>query len=500
MNLTTGTTLQNGKYALSSGLGQGDLGITLKAAQTPLNQSVVLKTIKPSPKVPVDFAHLRQRFLEEAQRFAQCQHPGLVRLVELFEESGVPFAVMDYIAGESLADQVQPQHPMPETQAIQHIRQVGSALTVLHRNGLVHQDVKPKNLIHPAGTDFVVLVDYRILHRAALGVSEPPTALSNTGFAAIEQYQPPAKLTPATDIYGLAATLYFLVTGRQPTAANHRSKSPLPSPRKLQPDLSMELEAAILSGMELNPQKRPQTIAAWFSLLPGSTPLTPVQLSNGSEAAPAKVPLAPVTAPTNGKLQSATSPPSSEPQPSSSAEVTRALHSEVQPAAKVASPSQTSRTFTQAVPHRSRLPHAMAVAAVIAASCGLGLGLTLRLSAVSGIGPEIFNTKQTFPPLQDWPLTAEPAITPLAPFPEVLPLQESPPSSPLPRSVAPAPEPSPETSPLPEPSVEASPTTDPAASAIPSPMPEPTPQSNFSTQPAPNPLPSVAPEPSPSSN
>lgn len=488
MNLTTGTTLQNGKYALSNSLGQGDLGLTLKATQTSLSQSVVLKTIRPSPKVPVDFACLRQHFLESAQRFAQCQHPGLVRLVDLFEESGVPFAVMDYVAGESLADQVQPRHPMAEAEAVQYIRQVGSALTALHRNGLVHQDVKPENLIHPAGTDFVVLVDYRILHHAALGISEPPTALSNTGFAAIEQYQPPAKLTPATDIYALAATLYFLVTGRQPMAANQRLKSPLASPRKLQPNLSLELEAAILSGMELNPQKRPQTIAAWFSLLPGSAPLAPVQLSTSAETTSAIAAPAAEEGTANGKLQNTLPLTSSAAQPPVPAQITRASQPEL------------SHPSPQIMPARSRLPHAMVVTGIIAASCGLGLGLSLRLSAVSGIGPKIFNTKQTFPPLENWPQVAEPATTPLTTLPEVLPSQESPPPLLQPRTVAPSPSPLPETSPVPAPSVEPSPAPEPAASVMPSPVPEPVPQPTLPTQSAPGLPPSVAPEPSPPLN
>ncbi len=478
MNLTAGALLQNGKYTLGNILGQSDLGITLKATQAYLNQPVVLKTLKPNPKAAIDFAQLKQRFSEETRRFAQCQHPGLVRLVDVFEESGVPFAVMDYVAGESLADLVQPRCPMPEAQAIQYVRQVGSALSVLHRHGLIHCDVKPKNLLRPTGADFVVLVDYEILHPLMVGTVEPTVSLSNAGYAAPEQYQPSTKLTAATDIYALAALLYFLVTGQHPTAANLREQSPLPSPRKLQPDLSQAVESAILSGMEMNAQKRPSTIAAFFSLLPDSEPLPPVQLTNGAEKPSATVPLTPVKPSSNGHRQSPSPPQTPVSQPPLSAQPTRA----VTPA--------PSTPQGQPLAHKSRLPKALVVTAAIAAACGLGLGLTLRLSAFSGIGPKIFNTQQTFPPLQDWPGAAEPVASPLAPLPEVTPLKEI---VPPPRKTAlpPSPSPQPQPEPSPEPDMEATPTPTPEASAQPSPVPAPAPQ------PTPSPAESVSPLPSP---
>jgi serine/threonine-protein kinase len=502
MNLTAGAILQNGKYTLNDVLGQSDLGITLKATQAYLHQSVILKTLKPNPKVSVDFAQLKQRFVEEARRFAQCQHPGLVRLVDLFEESGVPFAVMDYVAGESLSELVQPRRAMSEAQAVQYIRQIGSALTALHRNGLIHRDVKPKNLIRPSGADFVVLVDYGISSRSALGVTEPSVASSKMSYAPIEQYQPSTKLTAAADIYSLAATLYFLVTGHQPTAANLRERSSLPSPRKLQPNLSQTIEAAILSGMQMNAQNRPQTIAAWFSLLPGGELLPPVKLSNGSETSSGAVQLVQGRGSSNGHRQTASAPQTSASQTSATTQATRAIRPNVQASANSSStnPSSTNPSSTthptvstpivQPSPYKSRLPKAIAVTATIATACGLGLGLTLRLSAVTGIGPKIFNTQQTFPPLKDWPGTAEPVTPSTTPLPEVSPLPVISPPPKLkasPQPTLPSPEPKPQSG------IEASPSPSPDASIAPSPAPEPVPQINLPPQ-----LTPVQPSPTPS--
>src|SRR5579883_336042 len=274
MNLTAGTPLQNGKYIVSHPLGQRQWGATFKATLSRSQQPIVLKTMH--PPMHVDHAALKQRFLEEAKRFSQCQHPGLVRVMDVFEESGLPFAAMDYVEGQSLAERVKSHGALPEDRAIQYIRQVGSALSVIHRHNQVHRDVKPENLIRPKGANFVVLVDFGIAQYARLALPHELQNLVQGNYEAIEQSQPSALLTPATDIYALAATLYFLVTGQMPIAAVKRNHTLLPSPRQLQPNLSAAMEYAILSGMAMNPAERPQTIAAWFALLPDSNPLPAV--------------------------------------------------------------------------------------------------------------------------------------------------------------------------------------------------------------------------------
>ncbi len=273
MNLTVGTALQNGKYLLGSVLGQGELSITLQATQAYLNQTVVLKTLRPELQGQTDIASLKQRFIEESRRFAQCQHPGLVRVVDLFVDSGLPFAAMDFVAGQSLSDLVLSQGAMSEAQAVQYIRQAGSALSVIHRNGLFHQNVNPDNLIRPRGSNVVVLVDYGIVHQTVKGTGDSQTV--EDCYAAIEQFQPQTKPSASTDIYALAGALYFLLTGKNPVAAPLREHTSLPSPRQLKPQLSPAVETAILNGLDMNAQSRPQTVAAWFAQLPGNELLPP---------------------------------------------------------------------------------------------------------------------------------------------------------------------------------------------------------------------------------
>ena len=491
MNLTTGTALQNGKYILQNPLGQSALGITFRAVQAPSNQSVVLKTLRTQPQT--DVAHLKRRFVEEARRFSQCQHPGLARVVNVFEDSGLPFVVMDYVAGQSLAEQVRSQAPLPELEAVQYIRQAGSALSVMHRQGLLHRDVKPENLIRPAGASFVVLVGFGLTHYAVLGV--PDVAESLSPYAAIELHQRQVNLTAATDIYALAATLYFLVTGQAPIAASRRPQSPIMPPRHLQPQLSVAIDHAILSGMALNPQERPQTIAAWFALLPDHQSLPVVQgLANGAGQPRAAIDL-PNAAASNGSSRP-TSPPTQAPPtqlplvpvtltPVAPAPATSAPVNVAQPTHSVA-PSQRS---VPAVPTpRSRLPKALMMTAAIASAFGAGLGLALRFSAAHGIGPTFFQTNQDFPPVQNWPLQASPADLSSTPaLPEPVPI----------RNIAPEPPPkvrlAPRLAPIlprsvPSPTKPIEPTLSPFTPVVPpSPLPSPAVPTNL----APRPVPSV---------
>jgi len=467
MELTTGTALQGGKYLVKEVLGQG-LSKTLKVVQSPLNRAMVLKTINPHQRVPIDVAHLRQSLIEEAHQLARCQHPGFVSPLDLFEENGLPFVVMDYVQGASLAHVVNTQGILSEQQALQHIRQIGSALSALHRQGLVHQDVKPQNLIRPTGADFVVLVDYGFAQRSMLRALDAAGALPLREFAAPELVRSrnnsngSDRLTPASDIYALAASLYFLVTGQKPTTALLRNYSPLVSPRQLQPDLSVGLEKAILAGMALEAGDRPQTVAAWFSLLPAEHQ----PMSSGSElpSLPAPGVAASVTLPPQPAMPSSpNSPPTNGIVPAPISQNGTQKTSPPRAATQVLTPKSASATKKQ--PRRTKhwLPRrAMVASGLIAGLTSLGVGLSLRMSGATGPGSSIFHTEQAFPPLPNFPIQSravktsidEPAVTPEVTKPAPAAVELTPPVSdrlpseswqrrpevvPQPRSVAPPP-------------------------------------------------------------
>lgn len=268
MNTLIGKTLQDGKYTLDTVLGQGGFGITYRAQHRDLGQPVVIKTLNFSdPKHP-QFALFDQKFRDEARRLALCVHPNIVRVHDFFSENGLPYLVMDYIPGRTLEKVVFPEHPLPEAIAVHYIRQIAAALQVVHRNGLLHRDVKPQNIILREDTDQVVLIDFGIAREFAEGETLAHTSFISTGYAPIEQYAHETKRTAATDVYGLAATLYALLTAKVPMASVLRNRQPMPAPRDVQPALSKAVNQAVMRGMAVEAHFRPQSVDEWLTLLP----------------------------------------------------------------------------------------------------------------------------------------------------------------------------------------------------------------------------------------
>ncbi len=269
--MLVGTTLQGGKYTLNQEIGKGGFGITYKATHEYLNQEVVIKTINQKLQKHPDFAKFQRQFQDEARRLATCSHPNIVRVSDFFVEDGLPYMVMEYIDGETLGEAfVLPNIPLPEKTAVHYIRQIAAALQVVHKNNLLHRDIKPDNIILRRGSQEVVLIDFGIAREFNNGVKQTHTGMVSEGYSPIEQYLSHATRTPATDIYGLAATLYALLTGSIPLPALLRDREKMPAPRELQPHLSAAVNQAVMRGMAVEAKFRPQTVDDWLKLLPTS--------------------------------------------------------------------------------------------------------------------------------------------------------------------------------------------------------------------------------------
>jgi serine/threonine protein kinase len=314
-SMLAGTTLQGGKYTLNQEIGRGGFGITYKATHHYLRHEVVIKTLNDKLRQHADFTKFERQFQDEARRLATCIHPNIVRVSDFFIEAGLPYMVMEYIRGETLGEAfVLPGIPLPELTAIHYIRQIGAALEVVHNNGLLHRDVKPDNIILRQGTAEVVLIDFGIAREFNGGVRQTHTGMVSEGYSPIEQYLTQAPRSPATDVYGLAATLYSLLTAQVPMPALLRDREKMHSPRELQPHLSAAVNQAIMRGMAVESRFRPATVAEWLKLLPGNgvsvaTKLTPthtittVDLSTHEYPSPPDVTANNTTAPsTTGNL------------------------------------------------------------------------------------------------------------------------------------------------------------------------------------------------------
>ncbi|PPT10459.1 serine/threonine kinase [Geitlerinema sp. FC II] len=276
MKVRAGTLLQGGKYAIEDTLGQGYFGTTYRATHARLWQPVVIKTLSDTLLSHPDSQEFVRRFVEQSRLLARCHHPNLPRVLDLFEENGQPFAVMDYIPGATLAQLVRDGKPMAVDRAVDYVRQLAEAVEALHENGLLHRDVKPEHAIRTIGSDRVVLVEIGLTRDLDPEVERTHSNLLSPGYAAPEQYDCHRPRTPATDVYALAATLYTLLSGQPPTIAALRDRVPL---NELRPDrtaLDPDLDRAIAKGLELDPQRRPTRVNEWLALLPPSRRDRPV--------------------------------------------------------------------------------------------------------------------------------------------------------------------------------------------------------------------------------
>src|SRR5262249_46367474 len=197
-----------------------------------------------------------------------ARHPNLVRGYAVFEQAGRFYLVVDYVGGQTVEELTiahirRTGRPLPEAQILDWIIPICEAVAELHSQPtpIIHRDVKPAN-IKLTRQGAPVLIDLGLAKLYFRGTQTIGAALAFTpGYAPPEQYQASGATDQRTDVYGLGATLFYLLTGYQPTEAPARlSTTSLPAPRRLNPALSPRVEAAVLKALALDPAERQQMV------------------------------------------------------------------------------------------------------------------------------------------------------------------------------------------------------------------------------------------------
>ena len=286
MELRQGATLQGGKYTIERMLGQGGFGITYLGIQTGLGRRVAIKEFfmkehcnrdASTSRVSVGSSGARQmvdayrqKFIKEARTLAEMDNRHIVRVYDVFEENATAYYVMEHISGGSLKDLVERHGSLSEPEALGYIRQLAEALAYIHGRHVMHLDVKPGNImLRPDGE--VVLIDFGIAkHYGADNHETSGTPVGKSaGYAPMEQYQEGGvrEFSPATDIYSMGATLYFLFTTAAPPEAHVVYENGLPPlPRFVSPAVCRAIEQA----MQPSRKKRLQSVPEFLALLPES--------------------------------------------------------------------------------------------------------------------------------------------------------------------------------------------------------------------------------------
>ncbi len=270
-----GHKIQGGKYVIRETLGEGGFGVTYRAYHTLLEQQLVIKTPNDKLRKEPDYEKYVEKFIGEARvlaRLSQKRHPHIVAVQDVCFEAcfgtKLPCLVMEYVQGQNLFDVVLTQGPLSEKAAVAYIRQIGDALRVVHGEGLVHRDAHPGNMMLTDRRQ-AMLIDFGLAREVMPNAS---TQSLNVAFAPWEQMT--GVVGPTLDIYTVAASLYFLVTGQPPTPCLNRKmmNQKLVDPRQHVLQLSGWLNKAIVRGMALEPEQRPQTMAEFLQLLNAPIP------------------------------------------------------------------------------------------------------------------------------------------------------------------------------------------------------------------------------------
>ncbi|MBL1210808.1 bifunctional serine/threonine-protein kinase/formylglycine-generating enzyme family protein [Geminocystis sp. GBBB08] len=267
-NWKKGKQLNNGEYVIESILPRSGTGFYYRAKDTKNSQLVTIKAIDIFWREQENGEVLAQKLIQQAQQIANnCQNPNLINLYpQVFLEGKKFYMVMDYLEGIDLATHVDHKGKFEPEEALKLIMKIGSAINVLHQNKSIHQEIKPQNIILDQNSQEPILSDYgSAIKLFALAPRKNQNTMTDS-FSSPEQLQKNGKIRPCTDIYSLAATLYVLVTAQLPTSAKFREYKDLIPPQQLNPAISDNFNQAILKGMELNSEKRPQYLRDFFQL------------------------------------------------------------------------------------------------------------------------------------------------------------------------------------------------------------------------------------------
>lgn len=264
------------EYVIERTLGSGSFGITYLARDGNLNLPVALKEYLPTDLAMRavdgcvqttgrgldDQYHLGlERFLAEAQALAAFRHPNIARVLRFFAANGTAYIVMEFETGESLKQWLPRQNSLSESALLNLIYPLLDGLEIIHKAGYLHRDIKPDN-IYVRTDNSPVLIDFGSAR--SMTSDRELTTIVSPGFAPFEQYLSKGNQGPWTDLYALAAIMYWLISGQKPLSSIERMKQDAMVPAT-QLDLNNITSESLLStidwALNLDEKHRPQSVA-----------------------------------------------------------------------------------------------------------------------------------------------------------------------------------------------------------------------------------------------
>lgn len=274
--LRPGTILHN-KYVVGKAIGHGGFGITYVGFDAELERKIAVKEYMPnefSNRIPGDdrvivyegekreqFESGLAKFTEEAQRLAMFQgREGIVQIYDCFLENNTAYLIMEHLDGETVKEKVRRDGKMNLEEAVGVIMPILRSLKEMHAAGILHRDIAPDNIM--LTRDGVAkLIDFGAARFATAGHSRSLTVLIKQGYAPVEQYNSRGDQGSWTDVYGLATTFYFLLTGKTPQDAMERkARDLMKAPSREGAEIKKNMDVAIMNAMNVGIQYRTKTM------------------------------------------------------------------------------------------------------------------------------------------------------------------------------------------------------------------------------------------------
>jgi eukaryotic-like serine/threonine-protein kinase len=266
-----------GPYTLDSKIGEGGMGAVYRARHALLRRPTAIKILPPERASQIDLA----RFEREVQMTSLLTSPHTISIYDYGRTpDGLFYYAMEYIDGIDLDELLRLEGPMPPGRVVCVLRQVCDALAEAHRDGLIHRDVKPANILlseRGGQPDFAKVVDFGLVKSvsaSAAGVTSENIVLGTPYYMAPEALRAPDRIDARSDLYSLGATAYQLLTGKPvfsgtsaeifaqllrdpPLSPSERAGYPIPP----------SLERLVLSALSKNPEERPESAAVFGAAL-----------------------------------------------------------------------------------------------------------------------------------------------------------------------------------------------------------------------------------------
>lgn len=275
--LASGIWLKN-RYMVGRVLGTGGFGITYLVFDSQTRQRFAIKEYFPiewacrmpgsnqiicnSQSKDEYYLHGKKVFADEAKTLLELKsNPTVVNVIDYFQENGTSYLVMEFLDGATLSQYMRERNaPLPVEMANWTIREIGNALSMIHKNMMLHRDISPDNIMLTNQNE-LKLIDFGATRVYALNTPKNMSVLVKPGFAPLEQYSSSGVQGPWTDVYALAATYYYLVSGKKPPTAPERLTGvELPPLRSIVSGISQMMDQAIAHALQIEWKKRPGTM------------------------------------------------------------------------------------------------------------------------------------------------------------------------------------------------------------------------------------------------